>query len=86
MVLTTHQKTDLTNNQAKIQQQFNVYVGLKDYMGVYFNKRGCAAYLTFKNSPGFSPAVITAGNTYLLACVYDLSLDFTTQTTNFLTN
>lgn len=86
MVLTTHQKTDLTNNQTKIQQEFNAYVGLKDYMGVYFNKVGCAAYLTFKNSSGFPPTHISAGNVYLLACVYNLSLDFTTQTTNFLTN
>ena len=86
MPLTTHQKTDLSTNQTKIQQQFNAYVGVKNYMGVYFNNVGCSPYLTFKTTAGFPPTNISGGNMYLLACVYNLSGNFSTQTTNFLTS
>lgn len=85
MPLTLHEKTDLSNNQTKIEQKFNEYTGIKNYMAVYFNKVGCTPYLTFKSTNGFPPTNILGRNIYLLACVYDLSGNFTTQTTNFLT-
>lgn len=84
MTLTTQQKTDLSANQTKIYNQFNEYVGKKSYMGVYFNNIGDAPYLTFRNCIGFPPTNMIGGNMFILACVYNLSGNFSTQTTTFL--
>jgi hypothetical protein len=53
-------------------------------MAVFFNQQN-HVYITFNSTQHFPSFISMAGNKNILACIYNLSQDFTTQSNTFLT-
>jgi hypothetical protein len=85
MPLTTAQKSWLTQYTSDILSSFNTYKTQRAFMGVY-STPNAHPYCTFSNTNTFASTLSLGRTTQPLVCVYQSSLDFTTQTNTFLSS
>lgn len=84
MPLTAQQKSDLQLNINSIQNIFESYKHLRNFMGVYFSNEN-KAFITFLNLDQFpQPSVRFSKQSFNYACTFISSNDFTTQYTSFI--
>jgi hypothetical protein len=85
MPLTTGQKSWLTQYTSDILTSFNTFKSQRAYMGVY-SMPNARPYCTFSNTNNFASTLPLGRTIEPLICVYQSSLDFTTQTNTFLSS
>lgn len=83
MPLTTEQKLYLNNNTSSIQNSFNTYCTLHNYMAVYFTNSVNKPFITFNSTNNFSNTITFGTRKANLACVFNCSENFTTQFNSF---
>ena len=83
MTLTQEQKTYLSDNINSVLVSFDAYKHSFPFMAVYFTDQH-KPYITFGNSNVFNSTIIMGKRRVNLACVYDTTLDFNTQSNSFL--
>lgn len=83
MSLTIEQKLYLNSNVVSIQNSFNMYCTLHNYMAVYFTET--KPFITFKSTNTFISEISFGRKKAKLACVFNCSENFTTQFNTFTT-